>query len=159
MRNSAMSYLYDMVANRIFLSAFFSWFVAQFIKAVIDVLSSTRRSSRRIAHTLFWRTGGMPSSHSSTVTALTTSIGFNVGVESPVFLLSLFYGGLVIRDALGVRRAAGIQSQVLNQLGRQLAEREGIDFEQVKEVHGHSPAEVSVGIILGFSIGVAFSLL
>jgi len=148
-----------MVTNRIFLSGFFSWFVAQLIKAVVDVLHVQRKSSRELAHTLFWRTGGMPSSHSSTVVALTTSIGFTVGVDSPVFLLSLFYGGLVIRDSLGVRRASGIQSQVLNQLGKRLAEKEGIDYEMVKEVHGHSPAEVSVGILLGFSIGIAFSLL
>lgn len=159
MRDSAISYVYDLVGSRIFLSAFFSWFIAQLIKAVIDILRAQRRSSRELVNTLFWRTGGMPSSHSSTVTALTTSIGFTVGASSPVFILSLFYGGLVIRDSLGVRRAAGIQSQMLNRLGRQLADKEGIDYEKVKEIHGHSPAEVSVGILLGFSIGIAFSLL
>lgn len=109
--------------------------------------------------TLVWRTGGMPSSHSSMVTALATSIGFSNGVGSPIFTLSLFYGILIIRDALGVRRAAGVQAQVLNRLGAQLARGGLVDFEPVKEVIGHTPSEVSVGVLLGFFVGVAFSVL
>lgn len=154
-----MSYLYDMVSSRIFLAAFCSWFMAQFIKAIIDQLRTHPRSSRDLFATLFWRTGGMPSSHSSMVTALATSIAILYGVRSPIFAMSLFYGMLIIRDAMGVRRSAGLQAQALNRLGRQLSEKYGVQFEPVKEVSGHTPSEVSVGILLGFFIGVAFSIL
>lgn len=154
-----MSYLYELVTNRVFLSAVFSWFVAQVVKAVIDLLKSQSRSYRDIGAVLLWRTGGMPSSHSSMVTALATSIGFKYSISSPVFLLSLFYGLIIIRDAVGVRRSAGVQAQTLNSLGRQLADNHEVDFTPVKEVSGHTPAEVSVGMLLGFFIAVAFSIL
>ncbi len=159
MRTGAISYLYDMISNRVFLAAFISWLVAQLVKAVIDAVRDRRRTPLEFATTFGWRTGGMPSSHASTVTALTTTLGYRVGVRSPVFVLSLVYGLLVIRDAVGVRRAAGLQARALNRLGRQLADRDGVEYESVKEVHGHSPAEVLVGALLGFIIGTAFSVL
>ena len=59
-------------------------------------------------------------------------------------------------DALGVRRSAGNLAQVLNQLGEELTARGDIRFKPVKEVHGHTTAEVSVGILLGFFIALAF---
>lgn len=108
---------------------------------------------------MFWKTGGMPSSHAAMVAALATSIGYGYGMATPLFTLSLFYGVLIIRDALGVRRSAGIQAQTLNRLGRELHEKLGTSFHPVKEVSGHSPAEVAVGAGLGFFIALAFSLL
>ncbi len=93
------------------------------------------------------------------VTALATSIGFYEGIGSSVFILSLCYGTVVVRDALGVRRAAGLQAQALNKLGNQVATQGDIDFTPVREIHGHTSAEVSVGILLGFFIAIAFSIL
>jgi hypothetical protein len=159
MPSKAVLYLYSLVSSPIFLAAFFSWFIAQFLKAIIEAIRSRSRRSRDMAMTLFWKTGGMPSSHSSLVTALATAIGFEYGPKSPLFTLSLFYGILIIRDALGVRRAAGLQAQALNRLGAELHERFGIRFKAVKEVNGHTAAEVSVGVLLGFFIATAFSIL
>ena len=159
MRSHGISHLYEMISSRVFLSAFFGWFLAQAIKTLVEWIRGRSRGSRDMVATLVWKTGGMPSSHSSLVTALATSIGFSYGVESPIFTLSLFYGILIIRDALGVRRAAGVQAQVLNKLGAQLARGGSIDFVPVKEVIGHTPSEVSVGVLLGFFIGIAFSVL
>lgn len=159
MPSKAFSYLHGLIINPVFLSAFFSWFVAQVLKAVIEAIRVRSRSSRDMVMTLFWKTGGMPSSHSSLVTALATSIGFEYGAGNPLFTLSLFYGILIIRDALGVRRAAGVQAQALNRLGSELQERFGIRFKPVKEINGHTASEVSVGVLLGFFIATAFSLL
>jgi uncharacterized protein len=159
MQSQAADYFYFMVRSPVFLSAFFSWFLAQILKAVIEAVRQRSRSSRDVMVTLFWKTGGMPSSHSSLVTSLATSIGFEYGTGSPLFTLSLFYGLLIIRDALGVRRAAGLQAQTLNQINNDLRERYSIEFAPVREIHGHTPAEVSVGILLGFFIAVAFSML
>lgn len=155
----AFTYLYALISNPIFLAAFFSWFIAQLMKAVIDAVRSRSRRSRDMVTTLFWKTGGMPSSHASLVTALATSLGFEYGLDSPLFTLSLFYGILVIRDALGVRRASGLQAQALNRLGMELHERLGLRFKPVKEVNGHTAAEVSIGVLLGFFIATAFSIL
>ena len=151
--------LYRFLLSPVFLSASFSWLIAQLLKAVIEALRNRGRGSRDFAETLLWKTGGMPSSHASLVTALATSIGFRYGANNPMFILSLFYGILIIRDALGVRRAAGLQAQALNRLGIELQRQHGIDFEPVKEVHGHTTSEVSVGVLLGFFIAVAFSML
>ena len=151
--------LYELVSGPVFLSAFFSWFIAQLLKTVIDIARQRSRTSGEVVSTMFWKTGGMPSSHSSLVTGLATSIGFEYGPSSAMFTLSLFYGILIIRDALGVRRSAGVQAQVLNELGEELHNRFGTRFRPVKEVSGHTPTEVAVGVALGFFIAMAFSLL
>lgn len=151
--------LYELVSGPVFLSAFFSWFIAQLLKTIIDIARHRSRTSGEAVATMVWKTGGMPSSHSSLVTALATSIGFEYGPETPIFTLSLFYGVLIIRDALGVRRSAGDQARALNEIGAKLEKRLGITYHRVREVSGHTPTEVAVGVALGFFIAVAFSLL
>ncbi|SIP89091.1 hypothetical protein SAMN05920897_101155 [Alkalispirochaeta americana] len=159
MRNPSFHYVYDLVSSRIFLAGFFSWFLAQFLKMVIDYGRGKTRGSRDMVAVFIWKTGGMPSSHSALVTGLATAIGFSQGGSSPLFVLSLFYGGLIIRDALGVRRASGLQAQALNRLGRELSQKMDIPFLPVKEVSGHTLSEVCVGALLGFVIATGFILL
>ena len=149
----------DVFSNPVFLSAVFSMLIAQFLKAVVNILRSRAKSFREVLMTFLWRTGGMPSSHSALVVSIATAIAFKDGINTSIFILSLFFALVVIRDALGVRRAAGLQAKALNQLGRELSSRSNIQYRQVKEVHGHSPAEVVVGAVLGFFIALAFSTL
>jgi len=158
-QESLLRSVYVLILHPVFLSAFFSWLIAQLIKSIISAVRNPSRNPGEVIMTIFWRTGGMPSSHSSMVTALATSIGFSEGIGSSVFILSLCYATVVIRDALGVRRAAGLQAQALNRLGTQVAAQSDITFTPVREVNGHTSAEVSVGILLGFFIAVAFSIL
>ena len=75
--------------------------MAQFVKSAVEMFKPRSRSSKEMVYTLLWRTGGMPSSHSSAVTALATSIGFTEGLDSPLFISMFFFSLLVIRDALG----------------------------------------------------------
>ena len=150
--------LYTLLNSPVFLSGFFAWFLTQLIKTVVEVSRGTPSSSFDILASLVWRTGGMPSSHSALVTALATALGFTEGLDSPIFVLSFFYCILTIRDAMGVRRATGNQAQALNQLGGELQERIEIKFKAVKEVLGHSPAEVFIGSLLGFFIALAFCI-
>jgi uncharacterized protein len=147
------------LGNPIFLSAFSSLLIAQLIKAIISLFRFRAKSLREVFATLLWRTGGMPSSHAALTVSLSTAIGFKEGFGSSVFIVSLFFGLVVIRDALGVRRSAGLIARSLNQLGRELSERQGIAFTSIKEVNGHKPTEVFVGSLLGFFIALAFSLL
>ena len=102
----------------------------------------------------------MPSSHSALVATLCTTIAFRSGINSDVFLLSLGFFMVTIRDAVGVRRANGLQAKVINKIGRALSEKKLIeDFKPLKEVNGHTPAEVAIGCLLGVFIGLAFSVL
>ncbi|GHU21873.1 phosphatidic acid phosphatase [Spirochaetia bacterium] len=145
--------------NPIFMSAVSGWFVAQFIKALIVLLSSRKKNFRETIITLAWRTGGMPSSHASLVSSMTTAIAFRQGVGSDLFIISLFLSLIVIRDAMGVRRSSGIQGRILNSLGRNVSDRLNIEFHPVKEVQGHTPLEVAVGTLLGIFIAAAYILL
>ena len=152
-------HFYSFLLNPVFLSAMFSWLSAQFIKTVIKLLTGRVNDLKELLALLFWRTGGMPSSHSALVCALTTSIGFRSGVDSDIFILALCFMLVVIRDAVGVRRASGLQARCLNELGKKLHQKGMIDFQTVKEVHGHTPLEVFVGCLLGLFTGTAFSVL
>lgn len=75
------------------------------------------------------------------------------------FLLRLFFFLVTIRDAVGVRRSNGIQAKKLNEIGKKLDENKILEYSPIKEVNGHSPMEVIIGIVLGFFIGIAFSVL
>jgi len=142
--------------NPIFLSALFSWIIAQFLKVIIHIIRFKAFSAREILYRFVWKTGGMPSSHSAAVTSLTTAVGFIEGFNSTLFIITLVFSLVVIRDALGVRRAAGTQAKALNTMGKELQSKLKIPFKMVKEISGHTVPEVSIGIILGFFIAVAF---
>ena len=145
--------------NIIFLSAIFSLVTAQFLKMVFYLITSTSRKPRVAIETALWRTGGMPSSHSAVVCSLTTSTGIIKGIDSDIFVICLIFSLLVLRDALGVRRAAGLQSKALNLLGKLTSEKLGTEFRTVKEIQGHTPLEVFVGGVLGILISTGFYLL
>lgn len=116
---------------------------------------------------LAFSTGGMPSSHSAAVAALTTGIGLLDGVTSTVFAVSLVFSIIVMFDSSGVRRQAGEQAILLNQLINdfQYFIEEARDWKQkkeyekrkeIKELLGHQPIEVFVGGLTG--IGIALLL-
>jgi acid phosphatase family membrane protein YuiD len=145
--------------NPIFLSSVSSWFIAQLMKAVIVLLKGRRNSGREILATIAWRTGGMPSSHAALVSAMTTSVAFQEGINSNLFIVSFFFALIVMRDAMGVRRSSGIQARTLNLLGRHLADHVKIDYHPIKEVYGHTPLEVVIGAFLGIFIAAAYAYL
>lgn len=149
----------EFVKNPVFLSAISSWFITQFTKTLISILRRKVGSVREILELLIWRTGGMPSSHSALVISVTTAIGFHSGIKSDVFVLALCLSMVVIRDAMGVRRSSGIQAKTLNNLGKEISQKTGINYKPVKEIQGHKPMEVVCGALMGFFIGVAFSVL
>ncbi|MEI8095003.1 MAG: divergent PAP2 family protein [Spirochaetales bacterium] len=152
-----METLASIIANPIFLSTVFAWFSAQFIKALISLVRNRAHGSKRdLLMTMVWTTGGMPSSHSSVVCALTTALGFQTGFDSPLFLTSLCFSALAIRDALGVRQAAGNLARTLNQVLPDLNTHLGTSYKPVKEIHGHKGSEVVVGMILGIFLAAAF---
>jgi acid phosphatase family membrane protein YuiD len=142
--------------NPVFLSAISSWFFAQLVKCFILVLRPKRRPGRSILKTFLWETGGMPSSHAALVTAMALAVALRDGFSSDLFVVSFFFAMVVIRDAVGVRRSSGLQSKTLNVLGKQSAEKMGIEYQPVKEVYGHTPLEVAVGSLLGLFIACAY---
>jgi acid phosphatase family membrane protein YuiD len=145
--------------NSIFLSALTSWVFAQLIKTVILLLRSKRKSPKDAIESFIWRTGGMPSSHSALVAAMAASVAFSEGIQSNLFVVTVMFALIIIRDSLGVRRSSGLQARALNMLGRQISEKLKVDYHPIKEIHGHSPLEVVVGVLLGIFIAVAYRYL
>jgi len=155
---AAATAIKSLLVNQIFLSTIFSLCIAQVLKLIIFLLFNKNRSKWNAIETMLWRTGGMPSSHSATVCALATSVGINEGVDSTFFIICLIFAMVVLRDSVGVRRAAGLQAKALNNLGKQSAKLSGLEFNSVKEIQGHTPLEVLVGSCLGVLIAFCFYL-
>ena len=140
--------------NRILDIVVIAWFAAQGYKALTTLIKEKQFNLRK-----FTESGGMPSSHTSSVMALVTSIGMQEGMASAQFAMSLVFAIVVMYDAAGVRRAAGKQAGVLNRLIHSLGKKDNsIKIEvELKELIGHTPFEVLVGAVLGFF--VAFLLM
>lgn len=159
MNQSVIRQLYLLMHNPVFLAAISSWIISQFLKTLITLFTNHVSSLKELFELLFWKTGGMPSSHSALVASVSTTIGFKSGIGSDLFIFSCCFALVVIRDAVGVRRSSGQQARALNELGSKMASRFKYQFKPVKEIQGHRPMEVLAGILLGFFIGVAFSTL
>lgn len=128
---------------------FFVWFGIQLFKFIYDLVKSKKFNFKRLM-----QAGGMPSSHSGVVISLTTMIGKNVGINSPLFAVALIFSFIVMHDAAGVRRAAGKQAKLLNKI----VETPGLTSLQVSErlveVLGHTPVQVIVGAAIGVIVGL-----
>ena len=111
---------------------------------------------RKIDLRLFTTTGGMPSSHSAGVIGLSTTVGLICGFSSIEFAMALGYALVVMYDAAGVRRAAGKQAGILNQLI--YSNQVKVDTnEKLKELIGHTPKQVFVGALWGIVLGIIFA--
>ena len=135
--------------NTILISALTAWLAAQVLKVAINLFLV-----KKVDLQLMLSSGGFPSSHSSTVSALALGIGKYYGWDSPIFAVSAVYGMVVLYDAAGVRRAAGKQAEVLNQLVERLAQGSDLAQERLKELIGHTPFEVFGGVIVGIIVGL-----
>jgi len=137
------------VYNAILVSAVTAWAIAQLLKVAVSVILL-----RKLNFQLIFSSGGFPSSHSATVSALTLGIGKYSGWDSPVFAVSAVFSMIVLYDAAGVRRAAGKQAEVLNRLVERLHPSLNFDQDRLKELIGHTPLEVFGGVIVGIIVGL-----
>jgi acid phosphatase family membrane protein YuiD len=103
-----------------------------------------------------FQTGGMPSSHSAAVCALSTHLLVTEGADSLLFGVALFFSLIVMYDAAGLRRAAGMQAVILNQLLEEHQDRR-LRERRLLELLGHTPFEVLVGAALGIAFALAWN--
>jgi len=138
----------ELFQNRVLGTALLAWILAQVLKVLI-----ASAVTRTIAVSRVFGSGGMPSSHAAFVMSLSLSIGFETGFDSAVFALSAVFAMVVMYDAAGVRRAAGKQAKLLNSIVMHwIGEGKPPDYEQLKELLGHTPVEVFAGAVLGAMI-------
>lgn len=146
-----MTFLADLISNKTLMAACIAWLLAQLIKTVIDlVLYGSFNPERMVG------SGGMPSSHSSTVCALATTSVLQYGVASFQFSVTFILAMVVMYDAAGVRRETGKQAVVLNRLLRDtpLPWTDDILDQNLKELVGHTPLQVSAGAVLGVAVAL-----
>lgn len=125
--------------------------IAQLIKTLVFAIRYRKLDLRMLV-----TTGGMPSSHSSSIVAMASSVGLIKGFNSMEFALAFAIAAVVLYDSAGVRRAAGRQATVLNKIIQELfSEEHKLSGAKLKELLGHSPKEVLVGSFLGVLVSLA----
>lgn len=146
-----MKYLQEILHNEILISAVAGWLVAQLLKTLLHLIVTKKFVAERLVGT-----GGMPSSHSATVCGLATAVTINYGPSSVEFAISMIFAIVVMYDALGVRREAGRQARVLNEM-MELFNGMGTKMsaeDRLKEFVGHTPLQVIVGATIGIGLAI-----
>ncbi len=136
-----MSEFFLFFNNSVLFWSLLSCLLAQFFK-IVFILFSTGK----IRFGIMFETGGMPSSHSALITGATSGVGFELGFDSPIFALAVAIALIVMYDASGVRKSAGIQAAEINKLSRKLDPKSEVIL---KETLGHTKIEVMVGSFIG----------
>lgn len=130
---------------------FVTWLCVQTFKVLWELATTKKLNFKRIIGA-----GGMPSSHTAIVISITTMVGRSQGINSVIFAVSLIFSLVVMYDACGVRRQAGKQARILNDI----VNTPGLSTVQVREklveALGHTPLQVIVGAIVGFTAGMLF---
>lgn len=146
-----MNFLSLFLENKILMAAIIGWTVAQILKTLIHLYFTKSFVAERLVGS-----GGMPSSHSATVCALSTATLMQYGVQSYEFAMATIFAIIVMYDAIGVRRETGIQAQIINEMmdlfnsmNKELSRE-----DKLKEFVGHTPIQVLVGALLGILIGI-----
>ena len=143
-----MDFLTSLSSNYMLICAVIGYFLAQILKIIICIIRD-----RKLDMKLMFASGGMPSSHASTVAALCISCARLHGVGSPLFAITFVLASVVMYDAAGVRRAAGEHAKILNRLLEGLTSGDPILAEaSLKELIGHTPLQVVMGALLGIVI-------
>lgn len=133
-----------------FWSSFIGWTLAQLAKMTTGFLKTGQIDFRYLLST-----GGMPSAHSAMVCGLATSIGLTEGFDAPVSMLAAGFAAITMFDAASVRRAAGHQAKVMNQMIDELFKQHKFRHTRLKELLGHTRKEVFAGMAVGMAVAVA----
>jgi len=137
--------------NKILVITMVVWAIAQGIKVFVGVVREKKFNFK-----WFIGTGGMPSSHAAGATALAVSCGLQEGFSSVIFALAAVFAMVTMFDAQGVRRSAGQQAVILNQILEDIYLKGELENKRLLELIGHTPLQVIIGSILGMVLAVFF---
>ena len=144
------------LSNRILLTGAAAWVISQVLKIIIHTA---------VHRELVWERligdGGMPSSHSATVTSVAVATGRMCGWDSPLFAVSAILAIVVMHDAMGVRRETGKQAVAINEIIEHILMDDAVDLtpeKALKEFVGHTPMQVIAGSVLGMVVAFVVKL-
>ena len=136
-----MSEFFPFFDNSVLFWSLLSCLLAQFFKIIFNFLITGK-----LRFGIMFETGGMPSSHSALITGAASGIGYELGFDNPIFALAVAVALIVMYDASGVRKSAGVQAAEINKLSKKLDPQSEL---LLKETLGHTKIEVMVGSLLG----------
>ena len=136
-----MNFLFELSRNELLFWSLVACISAQILKVLFCIVLEGKF---RLG--VIFETGGMPSSHSALITGVTSGIGWSMGFDNPIFAFAVAVSLIVMYDASGVRKSAGIQAKEINKLSKKLDPKSNLDL---KETLGHTKLEVIVGSLLG----------
>jgi len=139
----------EIARNKILMTTISAWLIAQATKLAIGVIQH-----RKFDFRWFLGPGGMPSSHVAGASCLATAVGIEKGFSSAFFALAAAFALVVMFDAQGVRRSTGKQARILNKIMDDIYWQGKIQEIRLRELVGHTPVEVIVGLVLGIIIAV-----
>lgn len=138
--------------NPVLIACLVSSLLAQVLKLPLEYVRT-----KEWDWSLIFGTGGMPSSHSAVVTAAAAGVGHYSGFDTPAFGLAFALAMVVLYDATNIRRQAGFHAHQLNRIIKELLEgkvKPVEEFNELKEVLGHSPIEAAGGVVLGILVSI-----
>lgn len=141
-----MNWLVELLTNPFLVAGVSSWFYAQVIKTILYWIINKKLDWGRM-----FGDGGMPSGHSATVTSVAVLVGLVCGLGSVEFAISFVLAIIVCHDATGVRRETEKQAFIITELVKAFEELGEDKLPQVKlkKFVGHTPVQVTAGILLG----------
>lgn len=123
--------------------------VVAYLIANISKLIQNYRHSNKIEWKTFFQNGGMPSSHTATVIAMTTGLYLETGLSYFV-VMSVLFSLIIMNDATKVRWTAGEEAKIINEM----MSKENIPHRKLSERLGHTPLEVAIGFVLGVLVAL-----
>jgi len=143
-----MDFVHDLLLNYYFLTFVAAWATSILLKAGLHAWKKRKRFNLKDG----FQNGGMPSSHTTIVAALTFGLLFRTGL-SDLFFVSAIFASIVMSDAIRIRKNVGLQGEKLNELLKKF------DEKTIRVVYGHSGTQVLAGMVLGFFCALIFKII
>lgn len=140
--------------NHVLITGLIAWGLAQAIKIPLEYLQTNRWN-----WALLFSVGGMPSSHAALLTSVTHAVGLYYGFDNPLFAIGVAITMVVTYDAAGIRRQAGVHAQRINVIFEELLRGKPVEQKDLREVLGHTPLEVTGGILFGIAVATLMWLI
>lgn len=138
------THIVEIFHNPAFWAAFWSWTIAQGTKMLCALCKTQKLDFKYLVST-----GGMPSAHSALASGMAISVGLTAGFDQPVTIVAFVVAMITMFDASTVRRAAGQQAGILNDIIEELFKEHRLSEVKLKELLGHTRLEVLMGCIVG----------
>lgn len=142
----------------VFLAFVLGWFVAQVLKLIFFIIKKRGKTTFHDVMYYMVKSGGMPSGHTASFTAVTMTIGYISGFTSTIFALAVCNTLIIVYDAINVRYSVGEHGKVLNKLIDEKNKGEGSKMKRLRVVEGHTVAEAAMGFLLGVSIATMIKI-